>query len=65
VRLRSRRIVCPGGTVDGEVVVQGGRISSVSPATDPEDDPSYSDDEVVALGDRRLSMQYLRCRGNH
>jgi N-acetylglucosamine-6-phosphate deacetylase len=59
VRLRSRRIVCPGGTVDGEVVVQGGRISSVSPATDPEDDPSYSDDEVVALGDRWLVPGYI------
>jgi N-acetylglucosamine-6-phosphate deacetylase len=53
VRLRSRRIVCPGETLDGEVVVDGGRIASVRPV------PSAGDDELLDLGDRWLVPGYI------
>lgn len=57
MRLRSRRIVCPGGTLDGEVVVQEGRISSVG----PDSEHSYLGDvgEVIELGDRWLVPGYV------
>ena len=54
--LRSRRIVCPGGTLDGEVVVQDGRISSAGPASGA---PSVSDDEVLDLGTGWLVPGYI------
>lgn len=56
MRLRSRRIVCPGGTFDGEVVVQGGAISWVGPAADA---PSVSDDPVLDLGNRWVVPGYI------
>ncbi|HEY3943907.1 MAG TPA: N-acetylglucosamine-6-phosphate deacetylase [Solirubrobacteraceae bacterium] len=56
MRLRSRRIVCPGVTLDGEVVVRGGGISWVGPASGG---PSVSDDEVFDLGDRWLVPGYI------
>lgn len=56
MRLRSRRIVCPGVTLDGEVVVRGGRISRVGPASGGS---AVSDDEVFDLGDRWLVPGYI------
>lgn len=56
MRLRSRRIVCPGETLDGEVVVAGAEISWVGPASDA---PSVSDDEVFDLGQRWLVPGYI------
>jgi N-acetylglucosamine-6-phosphate deacetylase len=56
VRLRSRRIVCPGTTLDGEVVVRGAGISWVGPASEA---PSVGDDEVIDLGDRWLAPGYI------
>ncbi|MGN6169764.1 MAG: N-acetylglucosamine-6-phosphate deacetylase [Solirubrobacteraceae bacterium] len=52
MRLRSERIVCPGGTLAGEVVVADGRIASV-------DAEANEDQEVVELGDRWLVPGYI------
>jgi N-acetylglucosamine-6-phosphate deacetylase len=60
VRLRSERIVCPEGIVDGEVVVEAGRISSVGPATREVARRSASEtDGLVELGDRWLVPGYI------
>ena len=56
MRLRSRRIVCPGITLDGEIVVRGGGISWVGPVPGG---PSVSDDEVLDVGDRWLVPGYI------
>ncbi|HUO75115.1 MAG TPA: N-acetylglucosamine-6-phosphate deacetylase [Solirubrobacteraceae bacterium] len=60
MRLRSERIVCPDGTLAGEVVVDDGRIASVVPL------PSGAgaraarrDGELVELGDRWLVPGYI------
>lgn len=57
MRLRSQRIVCPGGTLDGEVVVQDGRISAVGPGLQD----SFLGDlgDVIELGDRWLVPGYV------
>ncbi len=55
MRLRSRRIVCPGGTLAGEVVVEEGRISSIG----PQDTFLGDADEVIELGDRWLVPGYI------
>jgi N-acetylglucosamine-6-phosphate deacetylase len=57
VRLRSARIVCPGGTIGGEVVIDQGRISAVEPAGN--EPPSERDDELVDLGDRWLVPGFI------
>jgi N-acetylglucosamine-6-phosphate deacetylase len=57
MRLRSCRIVCPGATVAGEVVVEHGRISAVGPISDGAQ--GQRDDEVVELGDRWLVPGYI------
>jgi N-acetylglucosamine-6-phosphate deacetylase len=57
MRVRSRRIVCPDGTLDGEVIVQDGRISSVAPASEAQ--PAGDADDVVELGDRWLVPGYI------
>lgn len=57
MRLRSGRIVCPGRTLDGEVVVEDGRISSVAPASKS---PFLGGtDDVFELGDRWLVPGYV------
>jgi N-acetylglucosamine-6-phosphate deacetylase len=56
MRLRSRRIVCPGVTLDGEVVVRGGGISWVGPLSDA---PSVGDDDLLDLGERWLVPGYV------
>ena len=56
MRLRSRRIVCPDSTLDGEVVVRGDGISWVGPASGA---PSVGDDDVLDLGDRWLIPGYV------
>ncbi len=56
MRLRSRRIVCPGATRDGEVVIRGGGISWVGSASSA---ASLSDDEVIDLGDHWLVPGYI------
>ncbi len=53
LRLRSRRIVTPGGTLAGEVVVQDGEIAEVGPAT------GAAGGEVVELGDHWLLPGYI------
>src|SRR2546421_6721995 len=52
MRLRSERIVCPGGTLAGEVVVTDGQIASVGGA-------SSEDGEVIELGGRWLVPGYI------
>jgi N-acetylglucosamine-6-phosphate deacetylase len=47
MRIRSERIVTPGGTISGEVTIAGGRMGSVGPARD-------GPGEVVELGARWL-----------
>jgi len=60
VRLRSQRIVCPDGTQAGEVVVEHGRISSVSPVSNEVNArESREDSELVELGDRWLVPGYI------
>lgn len=56
MRLRSERIVCPGGTLDGEVAVQDGLISAVGPASGA---LSLSGEEVLDLGDSWLVPGYI------
>jgi N-acetylglucosamine-6-phosphate deacetylase len=56
MRLRSRRIVCPGATLDGEVVVRGAGISWVGQVSDA---PSVDGDELIDLGDRWLVPGYV------
>jgi N-acetylglucosamine-6-phosphate deacetylase len=53
VRLRSERIVCPDGTLAGEVVVADGRIETVLPASS-EGWRAEGNDELIDLGDRWL-----------
>ena len=53
LRLRSRRIVTPAGTLAGEVVVAEGEIAEVGPIS------SVGDGEVVDLGDRWLLPGYI------
>jgi N-acetylglucosamine-6-phosphate deacetylase len=60
LRLRSSRIVTPAGTVAGEVVVEDGRISSVSPgpAAGEASDwlvPGYIDTHVHGGGDAQFN----------
>lgn len=52
MRLRSHRIVCPDGTLDGEVVVEEGRIASVGAA-------ASHDDKLLELGERWLVPGYI------
>ncbi len=52
VVLRSERIVCPSGTIEGEVVVSGGEIAAVDPVGDPADD-------VLELGSSWLVPGYI------
>jgi N-acetylglucosamine-6-phosphate deacetylase len=58
MRLRSERIVCPGRTIAGEVIVADGRISSVRPARDV-DAATADGAELVELGDRWLLPGYI------
>ena len=51
MRLRRERIVCPEGTVAGEVVVEDGRIASVLRASEQ---GHARHDETVDLGERWL-----------
>src|SRR5207248_4186536 len=50
--LRSERIVSPGGTISGEVVVEDARIASVGPA-------SNGREQLIELGDRWLVPGYI------
>ncbi len=50
--LRSERIVCPSGTIDGEVVISGGQIAAVDPIGAPADD-------VLELGSSWLVPGYI------
>jgi N-acetylglucosamine-6-phosphate deacetylase len=47
VRLRSRRIVCPNGTVTGEVVIERGRIAAVEAIADNQGARDLGDDWLV------------------
>jgi N-acetylglucosamine-6-phosphate deacetylase len=51
MRLRSERIVCPGATIAGEVVVEGGKIIAVGESSEAGD--------VLDLGDRWLVPGYI------
>lgn len=60
MRLRSQRIVCPGGTRTGEVVVQRGRISAVDQVGNQAGGGKPQDvGELVELGDRWLVPGYI------
>ena len=60
MRLRSERIVCPGGTRTGEVVVEQGRISAVDQFGNQADGGKPPDvGELVELGDRWLVPGYI------
>ena len=56
MRIRSRRIVCPGETLDGYVVVEGGAISWVGPALDA---PPAGAEQMLDLGDRWVVPGYI------
>ena len=59
--LRSRRIITPGGVVDGEVVVRDGRIVSVSagPGSGATPGSVAASGGVVELGDRWLAPGFI------
>jgi N-acetylglucosamine-6-phosphate deacetylase len=52
VRLRSERIVCPGGTIAGEVVIEGGRIAGVRSV-------SGGGSELIELGESWIVPGYI------
>src|SRR5579884_3940874 len=56
MRVRSRRIVCPEGTIYGEVEVEHGRISYVGPATSR---AVQRPDDGLDLGDRWLVPGFI------
>jgi N-acetylglucosamine-6-phosphate deacetylase len=56
MRLRSRRIITPGGVVAGEVVVSEGRIVEVVPGDDPVDEASA---QALDLGDDWLAPGFI------
>jgi N-acetylglucosamine-6-phosphate deacetylase len=59
VRIRGERIVCPGRTLSGEVIVECGRISSVRSGHVLGSRASHGDDELVELGERWLVPGYI------
>lgn len=65
VRLRSERIVCPGGTMAGELVVADGRIAAVEPADlvggGRQGMETGSTSEVLELGDSWLVPGFIDC----
>jgi N-acetylglucosamine-6-phosphate deacetylase len=59
VLLRSERVVCPDRTLAGEVVVEHGRIVSVTPASAEAGGAALDERDLVELGDRWLVPGYI------